>query len=195
MLERASGHEWGMVMKRLLIGLLAILLLGALAACGSGSTDSGDNNRNAENTEAADSSFNSDSGENAGSGQHFDPLDKSKIAVIGAGVLYQTTSNYMIKDEGAIAELVDWYNGLTFVPLDAGEEDPGRSVTWYALFYYERSNMDLIGDPVAEISISPDGYVRFNDGTDLFDTTYRLTSSFDEAWFTELLTEYGTSLN
>ena len=172
-------------MKQIIAVLLAVVLLaGLLTACGKNSnSDSAAANAAAESTQSAENAL------------RLDPIDKAAVKTVA--VLDSLYSSYIhnITDEDAVAELVELYNGLTYEPLSDGEEAPDvLTGTLYMLTYY-REPLDgaIFGDPVAAVNISPQGYIMPDDGVNMFENVYRLTSSFDEERLREILTQYDAN--
>ena len=130
-------------------------------------------------------------------------LDKNEIKLVTAMDAIFSSYLYVISDKEAIGELVELYNSVEYAPVPEGEEVPDLYMDkLYMLYFHDEEPVDgAIGDAVAELWISPKGYIivdesRYSDNdADDADSlkTYKLTSDFDEDSLAKLLKDFDAS--
>ena len=128
-------------------------------------------------------------------GGRLDPLDAGRIKLVTASESVYTSYIHMIEDEGAIAELVGLYNGLTYdTQPDADMAAELLTDTLYMISYHEEQDVNnVIPISVATLWISPKGYLLLEDEGDSTLKAYKLTSSFDEERVLDLITNCDTA--
>lgn len=130
--------------------------------------------------------------------QRPEALRARDVACVTASTAVFSSYLYVVEDDQAIAELVDLYNTLTYVPTDDVAFSDLLGDTLYMITYQRRSIYSSTADsPLASVWISPQGYVHFTDyeaeeDPDADLPVYRLTNDFDEERLKALLEENNT---
>ena len=126
-----------------------------------------------------------------------EPLDAAEVKNITASTAIYSNYLYVITDEEGIAELVELYNGLRYVPTDEVRYIDLLGDTFYRITYYSHTAPNSAEPTLTGVSLSPKGYVYFTDYTQKDDPdaempVYRLTSTFDEEYLKSLLKKYDS---
>ena len=122
-----------------------------------------------------------------------EPIDAADVGHITATTAIYSNYMYVVEDDEAIAELVGLYNDLRYVPTDEVSFADLLGDTLYSITYQSRSPDSE--RPLANVLISPRGYVHFTDyeaedDPDAELPVYRLTNAFDEERLNEILNTY-----
>ena len=130
-----------------------------------------------------------------GKGETDAAIDGSAVKLVTATDSLFSSYLYVIEDAGAVAELVELYNGVSYEPEPADDSLKSELMmdTLYMLSYHAEAISDgEISDSAASLWISPKGYVLI-DADDTMEA-HKLTSTFDPERLAELLKEYDSSM-
>lgn len=129
-------------------------------------------------------------------GVRFDPLDSGKVKLVTASDAIYSSYMYMIEDEGALAELTELYNSMSY---DAKPDGAAASADlladklYFLSYHYEEAVDGVIPAAAATLWLSPKGYVLIEDEENSTMQAHKLTSSFDAEHLEDLLAKYDTT--
>lgn len=113
-------------------------------------------------------------------------VNSEKVTQITVTTALYSDMLYVIEDKESIEKITQICNVLAYTEAQNAPDDLLLD-TLYTITYYGDNGNGLSTEPITAYSISPRGYIKFNDD---YEKTYELTTQFDEAALQKILSAH-----